>query len=106
MSEKEIPLEDITKLGLFFGRVSEVHLLNLKNFPWIFFNDLKQASIDYDIASKKEDKSWVSYILTISKENDHLDKRYKALESSDRSIFWKDVEVRITVNGKEVYKSE
>ena len=91
---------------MFLGRVSEVHLVNMKSFPWIFFNDLADFKLDYDIASTKEGNSVVSYDLSIVKENDSLDKRYKALESAIRTLFWKEVKIKISVNGKEEYKSE
>ena len=102
----ETPLADITKLGLFLGRVSEVHLKNLKSFPWIFFNGLSQVGLDYDIASTKEGVSSVSYDLAVGQENDNLPKRYQALEAAVRSLFWKDVKVAVSINGKEVFKSE
>lgn len=101
-----IPLKDLTSLGLFMGRVSEVHITNLKFFPFIFFNDLKEVKLDYDIGTNREDPSFTSYDLCISAENDNLDKRYLALESSVRALFWKEMKVKISINGKEVYKSE
>jgi len=106
LSDNTPPLGDLTKLGLFFGRVSELHLKNMQSFPWIFFNDLKEVKLDYDIATTKEGASVVSYDLSVLKENDNLDKRYGALESAIRHLFWKEVKVKISINGKEVYKSE
>jgi len=97
----QAPLEDLTKLGMFFGRISEVHLTNLKSFPWIFFNDLSEVKLDYNFASSK-----VSYDLSIGNENDNLDKRFKALESSVRQLFWKEVQVKISINNKKVYPNE
>lgn len=105
MSDK-VPLGDLTKLGLFFGRVSEVHIKNLQSFPFIYFNDLKEAKLDYDIGSTREDKSLVTYDLIMTTENDLLPKRYAALETAVRSVFWKDMPIKILINGKEVYKSE
>jgi hypothetical protein len=106
LSDKAVPIADITKLGMFFGRISEVHIQNLKNFPWIFFNDLTEVTLDYSVASKKEDSSMVSYGLVIAKENDNLEKRYKAIEDAVRALFWKEVHVKIFINHKEVFKSD
>ena len=102
-----MPLQDVTKLGIFFGRISQVHFESLKSFPWIFFNDVTEFSLDYNIASKKEEgDSVVFYDLVLTKDNDNLDKRYKALEDAVRALFWKEVQVKILINHVEVYKSE
>jgi hypothetical protein len=104
--DKQSPsIKDLTSLGIFSGRISEVHFKNLQSFPFMFFGDLTQVALDYDIGQKKEQNSWVSYDLSISKENDSLDKRFFALESAVRAIFWKEVVVKISINEKEVYKS-
>lgn len=107
MSEKA-PVGDLTKLMVFFGRVPETHIKALKEYPWIFFNDLSEAKLDYSIETTDKTKvTTFSYDLTVSLENnDHLNKRYKALESAIRALFWKDVLVEIKINGQEVYKSE
>lgn len=107
MSDKT-PVGDLTKLMVFFGRVPETHVKALKEYPWIFFNDLLEVKLDYSIETTDKTKSTkFSYELTLSLEkNDHLDKRYKALESAIRTLFWKEVLVEIKINGQEVYKSE
>lgn len=91
---------------MFSGRLSEVHVKNLQSFPWIFFNDLKEAKLDYDIATTKEGSSLICYDLVLDKENDSLSKRYLALESAVKALFWKEIKVKISINSKEVYKSE
>lgn len=108
MSEKEKPQGDLTKLMLFFGRVPETHLESLKSYPWIFFNGLTEAKLDYSVATKTEDGETVfSYDLFLNLEaNDQLDKRYKGLETAIRALFWKEAKVKIKINDKEVYKSE
>ncbi len=98
-------LKDLTSLGVFSGRISEVHMINLKNFPWIFFNGLKEAAMDYDIDHMREDKAIVHYDLTIDIENDHIQERCMAIESAVRSLFWKEMTVVISINKEEVFKS-
>lgn len=107
MSEKT-PAGDLTKLMVFFGRVPETHIKALKEYPWIFFNDLYVVKIDYAIETTDKTRATTfSYDLTLLIEkNDHLDKRYKALESAVRTLFWKEVLIAIKINGQEVYKSE
>jgi hypothetical protein len=78
----------------------------MKSFPWMFFNDISEVGLEYDIATKKEDASFVNYSLTLTGENDNLDKRYAALESAVRALFWKEVKVKVSINGTEVFKSE
>lgn len=99
---------DLTKLMLFFGRIPETHLKSLESYPFIFFNDLKEAKLDYSVATKdKNGETIFSYALSLNLEsNDHLDKRYTALESAVRNLFWKEAKIKIAVNGQEVYKSE
>ena len=107
MSDKT-PAGDLTKLMVFFGRVPETHIKALKEYPWIFFNDLSEVKLDYSIETTDKTKSTkFLYDLTLLLEkNDNLDKRYKALESAIRTLFWKEVLVEIKINGQEVYKSE
>lgn len=87
------------------GRVSEVHVKNMKSFPWMFFNDITEVQLDYNIGVKREDISWISYNILTSKDNDQLSKRYSALEAAVRALFWKEMEVRLSLNN-EVFKNE
>jgi hypothetical protein len=89
---------------MFSGRISEVHLANLKRFPFMFFNGVIEARLEHDISTIKETPSTISYDLTLPQENDNLDKRFSALESAVRSIFWKEIQVKLSINSKE-YKS-
>jgi hypothetical protein len=100
-------LQDLTKLVLFSGRLSEVHIKNLKAFPFYFFNGVTfPVNLEHDISTVKEVPSLISYDLTLDQENDHMEKRYLALESAIRSLFWKEIKLKLSINGKEVYKSE
>lgn len=108
MSEKTIPIEDLTKMVMFSGRISSVHIENLKAYPWIFFNDLTEAKLDYSVETTDKNKPTVfSYDLTLKLEsNDKLYKRYDALELAVRQLFWKEVKIVVKINGEEVFKSE
>lgn len=99
-------LQDLTKLVMFTGRLSEVHVKNLEAFPFIFFNGVEEAKIEHDISNVKDIPSSISYTLILDGENDFLEKRYKALESAVISLFWKEIRFKISINGSEVYKSE
>ena len=99
-------LKDLTKLVMFSGRLSEVHTENLKAFPFIYFDGVSEAKLEHDISTVKEIPSIISYDLTTTGENFQLEKRYKALENAIRSLFWKEMQLKLSINGKEVYKSE
>lgn len=105
MSEK-IPQGDLTKLMLFFGRIPEPYIQKLKEFPFQFFNGISEFVLNHDIATKKEEKSLITYDLTLKEENDNLDKRYQALLSAVRLLFWKEMQLKVIINGQEVYSSE
>lgn len=106
MSESEpTSLKDLRNLMMFFGRVPETHVKNLQSQPFIYFDGVKEANVDYDLDTKA--KSWfVKYDLTLDKEPDFLTERSKGLEKAIRLLFWKEVVLHIAINNKEVYKSE
>jgi len=109
LSDQQPSLQDLTKLVLFSGRLSEIHIKNLQAFPFIFFNDhASDPKLDYDIQTTDKTKpTSFSYDLNLNlATNDHLDKRYKALEDAVRALFWKEVVLEIKINGKGVFKSE
>ena len=90
---------------MFFGRVPETHVKNLQSAPFIYFDGVKEANVDYDLDTKA--KNWfVKYDLILDKEADYLKERSAGLEKAIRLLFWKEVVLHIAINGKEVYKSE
>lgn len=100
-------------------------------FPLVFFNGVSVAEIQYDFSvarpnvqyelekKPKEDmnikysfdtpvnKNMVQYSLTIdtTQENDHLEKRFLALETAVHNLFWKEVKVVVLFNNKKVYET-
>ncbi len=109
MAKTTPSIQDLTKILLFSGRLSSVHIKNLEAFPLIYFNDhTSNPKLDYTIETNDKSKPTIfSYDLNLNLEtNDHLPKRYKALEGAVRKLFWKEAKVQIKINGEEVYKSE
>lgn len=86
---------------VFTDRISEIHIKNMESYPFIFFNHLAEIELDYNISIKKEKESVVIYKLTIIKENDNLPKRFKALEEAIKLLFWKEIQVKLVINGEE-----
>lgn len=115
-------LSEMARLTALSGRISEVQIKNLQMFPLVFFNDIKEVKVDYDLSHKSDiledevsDKliinaptrnAYVAYYLTLDEvDNTDLDKRFMALEKSVRTLFWKDISVEIYFNGQIKYKS-
>lgn len=116
-------LSEMARLTALSGRISDVQARNLQMFPLVFFNDVKEVRIDYDLSHKSdvlEDtdgkliinaptrNNYVAYYLELdeTKNTELLDQRYLALERSVRTLFWTDISVEIFFNGKIMYKSK
>lgn len=116
-------VKDMAKLVLVSGKISETHEKNMKMYPLIYFDGVKEVKIDYDLSHKADamvDRknnltvstphrhNVVSYYLTMipGAKNEKLDKRFTALEASIRTLFWKDVIVEVFMDDKIVYKSK
>lgn len=106
-------IKEMARLAILSNKITEFHEKNLKMFPLVFFNDVKEAKLNYDLRRQKtvEDEpdfcnSRVTYNLSLDEStNDHLPKRFEALETSVRGLFWNDIVVEIFFNGKIVFKS-
>lgn len=104
MSKSEEKVRELAKLSILSNRISEFHEKNLKSYPFIFFNGVEEAAIDYDLERGKE--NYVKFKLTVQEgKNLFLDKRLSALDQSVKNLFWKEVYTSVVLNGKEVYNS-
>ena len=116
-------VKDMAKLVLVAGKISDVHEKNMKMYPLIYFDGVKEARIHYDLSHQADalvDKennltinaparsNIVNYDLTMypGAKNENMDKRFAALEASIRTLFWKDVIVEVIIDGKPAYKSK
>lgn len=108
-------LKEMAQLSILANRISEVQEKNLKNFPFVFFNDVKLVRIEYDLGhainkNKKEinHNSFITYYLTLNEETNKtfLEKRFLAMEVAIRDLFWKDVILKVLFNTKPVYESK
>lgn len=115
MSNIKKTLSEMAQLAMFSGRISEVQEQNMKVFPFVFFEGVTEVKIDYDLGYGINDdtkeinhKSFIGYELQLDESANklHLDKRFAALEFSVRELFWKDIAIKISFNGKEVYGSK
>lgn len=114
-------LSEMARLTTLSGRISDVQIRNLKMFPLVFFEQVQEVRVAYDLGHKSdvlEDtagnlvinaptrNNYVAYYLILDEsKNEDLDKRYLALEKSVRTLFWTDLSVEVYFNEKIKYKS-
>lgn len=96
-------VSDLKKLVILSGRLSEIHINNLKMFPFAFFDGLKSVELDFDLDIEKErdGRMIVNYRLKFKKgfsKIDNLTARCAALENAVKNLLWKEVEVSIYKN--------
>lgn len=116
MSDNKVreEIKEMARLAMFTGRITEFHENNLKRYPFVFLNGVKSAQITYDLGYDiiKEDETeasikrnnYVDYSLIVSESaQDHLAVRFKDFEDSVRALFWKEVNLVVRFNGKQVY---
>jgi hypothetical protein len=113
LSDTRSKLKEYAQLAIISGRLSEMHIQNLKLYPMIFFNGVHAVRIQYDLTHKKtaEDEpvlnpNIVSFYLDLEgDQNAQIDKRFAALETAVRDLLWSDITVEIYFNDKIVFKS-
>lgn len=105
MSNIQSEIKEMAQLALLSGRITDFHVTNLKTYGFVFFNGVEKIELDYDLTVG--DKSIVTYKLNIDDKlfNDKLEKRFQALETATRNLFWKDLRVRVYVNNKLAFES-
>lgn len=105
MSNTESKVRELAKLSILSDRISEFHEENLQTYPFIFFNGVKEAKIDYNL--KRGEKNYVSYDIALKdgSENPSLEKRLESLDKSIKNLFWKEVSVSVYLNGKKTFDS-
>lgn len=115
MSDTKQKLKEMAQLSLLANRISETQELNLKNFPFVFFESVSGVRIDYDLSHTVNEEakelchaSHVTYKLELDEKynTQFLDKRFSAIETSVRTLFWKDIKVMVYFNDKLVYESK
>jgi hypothetical protein len=98
--------EESKKLMLLFNRIPEHFVKTLESFPFIFFTDVSDARLEYNVDVHLQENSSISYAINIAKENNSLVKRCRGLEVAVRDLFWKEMKIKIAINNEEVYQSE
>lgn len=132
LSEENETKDLLKKMALFSistNQLSEIHQKNLKMYPFVFFNGVKSVEIDYDITNHSSvdydtnpktmeivykfnkpntDHFKIKYYLSIdeSEVNDHMEKRFEALERAIATLLWNEIPLEVFFNNKSVYVSK
>ena len=121
-------VREMAKLTMVSNRINELQAKNLKMYPFVFFDGVKTAHIDYDfsaeslIGAEEDNKNIqikyhltpqtknfkVIYKLDIDQEkgNSNIDKRFEALSASIANLFWTGILVEVYFNDKIAYTSK
>lgn len=128
-SDVKETLKKMAQFSISTNKINEVQEKNLKMYPFVFFNGVKSARIEYDLINHsnvdydtnpktfeivyrfnkpKTDNFKLIYDLEMetSANNEHLEKRFEALEKSVATLLWKGIPLEVHFNGKKVYPGE
>lgn len=101
-------IEDMKNITMLTGEISSVHLVNLKKWPHIVFNNITGLEIKYDLTkdrTKETGEGFVEFYVEIENEEiEDFDKRCSFLAMWVRDMFWSEIRVSVFFNGKEKYK--
>lgn len=106
-------LDDMRNITMLTGEISSVHLLNLKNWVFIAFDNINTVEIDYDLSKSRytspEEKinGFVNFKLTTKDpeyKQENLNARSTTLTQWVRSMFWNDIDVTIFINDQSVFQ--
>jgi|SRR6202158_2035052 len=121
LSDLKQKLQEMAQLSILANRISEVQEKNLKMFPLVFFDNVAEAKVDYDLGHGiKENTKEVNHASRVSyyilygmnipllKNDDanSLRNRCLNLQNAVRQLFWKDIKVEVYINREKVYESE
>jgi len=100
-------LKEMAQITAITGKISSVQEKNLKMFPLVFFEGVKEVNIEYDLSpvvAEGTDLKWsgsfVSYRLTLDGYGQsNIEKRFSALEQSVHALFWDGIKVELFIDG-------
>ncbi|HUV84320.1 MAG TPA: hypothetical protein VMV86_01345 [Methanosarcinales archaeon] len=106
----EKQLEDMKKVAIMTGSLTDAHLLNLRNWIYILFADPEHEIIelDYNINGDEAHRNSGNYIKYTLKSKSKkqmpkkdVEKAMKTLGDWVATLLWKDMAIEISINGKE-----
>lgn len=108
-------VQEHKQMTMFSGKLSDFQLENLNKWPFIVFNDLDSAKIEYDfekkvkITDEDEEKfdaihaGKIKFNLFFDKKpskNKDLDKRIDTIKAWTKFLFWSDTKVTVNIKAK------
>ena len=125
----EQQIRSMAKVSLFEGKLNDIQLENLRKWPLVFFNGVKEVKIKYHLGTGKvhvdtkedpknfdikykirmpKNRTSITYWLTLdeSQENLYLDKRFAGLNSAIKHLLWNGIVVKIYFNNKLVHENK
>ena len=106
-------LEDMRSITMLTGEISSVHLLNLKNWVFVAFDNVNTVEMDYDLSKAKytslegQSSGFVNFKITTKDPNyeqQNTKARSETLTKWVRSMFWKDINIHIFINNQCVFE--
>ena len=128
-STTEEQVREMAKLTLLTNKLNPIQEKNLKLYPLIFFNGIKEAKMDFDLSNEQMIESTenskdleltyqfnkakthhlrVSYYLEIEENADNHSEnaRYSAITQAVQNLLFKEIKVQVFINGKMTYESK
>lgn len=128
-STTEEQVREMARLTLLTNKLNPIQEKNLKLYPLVFFNGIKEAKMDFDISNEQMIESIenrkdleltyqfqkaetrhlrVSYHLEIEEnaDNHSMDARYSAITQAVQNLLFKEIKVQVLINGKLTYESK
>ena len=119
MSEIETlkKIKEMAQIAATTGRISTIQEKNLKMYPLVFFDGVKEVEIEYDLSPFQassngydvvcKSKSFVIYkISTDGREIEDLDRRGKAITDAVHVLLWSGIVVEVIIDGVTKYRGE
>jgi hypothetical protein len=102
-------LDDMRRITMLTGEISNVHEASLKKWPYIVFENVQSVSISYDLTKQTAiDNGYNHVVYNIFIDNPEdllLESRSKILTEWIRDMFWNEIEVKVTINKKVILHS-
>lgn len=103
-------VNEMKRLAVLANRLSDWHVNNLKMFVQVAFDNVDSASIDYQMPIIDETNGWVKYDIHIKRAKKGSSsslkrsrvQRGKDLATWTKDLLWRDMDVSIFINGKEL----
>lgn len=128
-NEVKETLKKMAQFSISTNKINDIQQRNLQYFPFVFFNGVKTARIEYDLINHssvdydtdpktleivykfnkpKTDNFKIVYDLEMEPwaVNEQLDKRFDALEKSIATLLWKGIPIEVHFNGKKAYPED